>query len=513
VTRDWSSAEFADPSGDPSAAAAAGSGAGSVVGARFGVSAAPVGAALDLHVEVDTADGRRLGLERALRTAIGTGRLAPGAVLPSTRGLAGELGFARGTVTAAYDQLVAEGYLIARQGAATRVAHGRRPAVPQGASAPPDRAAVRFDLTPGLSDASAFPTGAWLRSTRRVLTGSPAGIHGPAEPQGRIELRTALAGYLGRTRGVVCTPDRIVITTGFHQSLALLAAVLGESGVRAVGMEDPGHDHYRDVVRRSGRAVVPLPVDAAGARLARLADPAVGAVVVTPAHQYPTGVPLDPCRRQELCRWAVRGGLVVEDDYDGEFRYDRQPVGAVQGMAPEHVAYCGSVSKTLGQGVRLAWIVLPRHLVAAVVEAKRRADFATQSIGQLVLADLIERHDYDRHVRAMRLTCRRRRAFLVDRLAVAAGPVCGRGTVRGVAAGVHALLTWPDDGPPERDVLAACAERGIALRGMRELWHGPAGGSGSGAGREQGLLIGYAAPPAHAWSAAVDALVAALRAV
>ncbi|WP_237535414.1 PLP-dependent aminotransferase family protein [Streptomyces sp. SID3343] len=464
-----------------------------------------------MHVDIDTVDGRRLGLERALRDAIRTGRLAPGAVLPSTRGLAGELGFARGTVTAAYEQLVAEGYLTARQGAATRVAEGRRQAVPQDARALPDPAPTRFDLSPGLPDGSAFPTGAWLRSTRRVLTGAPAGVHGPGEPQGRIELRTALAGYLGRTRGVVCTPDRIVITTGFHQSLALLAEVLGASGVRAVGMEDPGHNHYRDVVRRSGRAVVPLPVDGAGARFARLADPAIGAVVVTPAHQYPTGVPLDPRRRRELCRWAGRtGGLIVEDDYDGEFRYDRQPVGAMQGMAPEHVAYCGSVSKTLGQGVRLAWIVLPRHLVGAVVEAKHRADFATQTIGQLVLADLIERHDYDRHVRAARLSCRRRREFLIDRLA-AAGPVRGRGTVQGVAAGLHALLTWPDDGPAERDVLAACAERGITMRGMGELWHSPV--SGSGAGRRQGLLIGFAAPPAHAWSAAVDALVTALGVV
>ncbi|WP_331766972.1 PLP-dependent aminotransferase family protein [Embleya sp. NBC_00896] len=458
---------------------------------------------VDLHVEVDTVDGRRVGLERALRAAIRDGRLVPGAPLPSTRGLAGRLGFARGTVTAAYDQLVAEGYLTARPGAVTRVADVPRPAPTTPASASPAAATVpRFDLRPGLPDGSAFPAAAWLRSTRRVLSGAPAAIHGVGDPQGRIELRTALADHLGRTRGVLTTPDRIVITSGFYQSVGLLAAVLGDAGVHAVGMEDPGHDVYRDVVRRAGRTVVPLPVDTDGARFERLADRGVGAVVVTPAHQYPTGVPLLPRRRHELCGWAREtGGLIVEDDYDGEFRYDRQPVGALQGMAPEHVAYCGSVSKTLGPGLRLAWLALPRRLVEPVVTAKLRADFHTHTLGQLVLADLIVRHDYDRHVRAARLSYRRRREHLVGRFA--AERALGAYGFQGVPAGLHVLVTLPADGPTEPDLLATCAERGIALRGTRELWHGTP--------RRQGLLVGFAAPAEHAWPATLDALAAVLR--
>ncbi|WP_020554197.1 PLP-dependent aminotransferase family protein [Embleya scabrispora] len=458
--------------------------------------------AIDLHVEVDTAEGRRVGLERALRAAVRAGRLAPGAPLPSTRGLAAELGFARGTVTAAYDQLVAEGYLIARQGAATRVADLPEPAARDTAGGGSLRAVPRFDLRPGMPDVSAFPTSAWLRSTRRVLTtAAPADVHGVGDPQGRLELRTALAEHLGRTRGVLTTPDRIVITSGFYQSVGLLARVLAEAGVRAVGMEDPGHNVYREVIRRAGPAVLPLPVDAGGARLRRPADPAMGAVVLTPAHQYPTGVPLRPARRHEVCTWArASGGLIVEDDYDGEFRYDRQPIGALQGMAPEHVAYCGSVSKTLGPGLRLAWMALPGHLVEPVVRAKFRADWHTQGLGQLVLADLLARHDYDRHVRASRMSYRRRRAYLVRRFETEQRA----GTLRlwGVPAGLHVLMTFPAGGPVEERVLARSAERGIALRGLGELWHGPAA--------EQGVLVGFAAPPAHAWTGTVEELAAVL---
>ncbi|MGW1989416.1 MocR-like pyridoxine biosynthesis transcription factor PdxR [Embleya sp. NPDC001921] len=459
--------------------------------------------ALDLHVEVDSAAGRRVGLERALRAAVRAGRLAPGTPLPSTRGLAAELGFARGTVTAAYDQLVAEGYLIARQGAATRVADLPRPPARDAADTGSAPQAPRFDLRPGMPDVSAFPTAAWLRSTRRVLTTArPADVHGAGDPQGRVELRTALAEHLGRTRGVSTTPDRIVITSGFYQSAGLLASVLAEAGVAAVGMEDPGHHVYRDVFRHAGRVVLPLPVDADGARLDRPLDPALGAVVLTPAHQYPTGVPLRPGRRHEVCAWArASGGLIVEDDYDGEFRYDRQPVGALQGMAPEHVAYCGSVSKTLGPGLRLAWMALPKHLVEPVVRAKYRADWHTQGLSQLVLADLLARHDYDRHVRAARLSYRRRREYLVRRFE--AERRAGALRLWGVPAGLHVLMTLPADGPTEERVLARAAERGMALRGLGELWHREA--------PEQGILVGFAAPAAHAWTGTIEALAAVLR--
>ncbi|MFI1581604.1 PLP-dependent aminotransferase family protein [Embleya sp. NPDC020630] len=495
MPKDWSSFVGAVGAvGEPDGAGAAAGGPG----------AGGVAAAIDLHVDVDTAEGRRVGLERALRAAIRGGRLAPGAALPSTRGLAADLGFARGTVTAAYDQLVAEGFLIARQGAATRVADLPGPAGPETSHGAPEAGAPRFDLRPGLPDVSAFPTAAWLRATRRVLTtAAPLAVHGVGDPQGRLELRTALAEHLGRTRGVLTTPDRIVITTGFYQSIGLLASVLAEAGVRAVGMEDPGHNVYRDVIRRAGPAVVPLPVDAEGARFERLADPALGAVVLTPAHQYPTGVPLRPGRRHQVCAWArASGALIVEDDYDGEFRYDRQPVGALQGMAPEHVAYCGSVSKTLGPGLRLAWLALPGHLVEPVVRAKHRADWHTQGLGQSVLADLLNRHDYERHVRAARLSYRRRRELLVRRFGTE-WAAFGR-EFRGVPAGLHVLMTLPPGGPDEDLVLARAAACGMALRGVRELWHGPA--------PEEGILVGFAASPGHAWPGTLDALAQVLRA-
>jgi len=451
------------------------------------------GSGLDLHLEIDLGDGRRAGLERALRLAVHEGRLAPGTRLPSTRALAEELGLSRGTVTAAYDQLAAEGYLTARPSSGTVVADLSGRTVDTGAPATAE-AAPRHDLRPGLPDLTAFPARAWLRSTRQVLNRAPAAIHGHSDPQGRIELRTALAAHLGRTRGVLATPDRIVITSGFYQSISLLAQVLNEGGTRTVAMEDPGHELYREVVRRAGPAVLPLPVDELGAQVDGC--PAE-AVVVTPAHQYPTGVPLHPRRRQALRDWARRsGGLIVEDDYDGEFRYDRRPVGALQGIAPDHVAYCGSASKALGPALRLGWAVLPRELVGPMVEAKSRADLYTETLGQLVLADLITGHDYDRHIRASRVKYRRRRELLIRRL----GPGAD---LRGVPAGLHALLSLPGGGPDEAEVLARCERRGIALRGLADLWHRPDG-------RPPGLLIGYAAPPEHAYPAALEALAEVL---
>lgn len=321
---------------------------------------------------------------------------------------------------------------------------------------------------------------------------------GAGDPQGRIELRTALADYLGRTRGVLTTPDRVVVTSGYYQSVGLLCEVLRSGGADRVAAEDPGHNVYRAVVQRSGLRTLALPVDAHGARVEQLtAD--VGAAFLTPAHQYPTGVPLHPRRRQTLCGWArATGGLIVEDDYDGEFRYDRQPVGALQGMAPGHVVYCGTASKTLGPALRLGWMVLPPDLVAPVVRAKQAADMYTETLGQLVLADLITTHAYDRQIRAARLRYRRRRELLLDRLA--AHPAL---TVHGVPAGLHALVTLPAEDPAEERLMAGCARRGVAVRGLTELHHEPGG-------RPQGLLVGFAAPSERAYPAALDALSAAL---
>jgi len=454
---------------------------------------------VDLHLDLSAPGGRRAKLERALREAIRTGRLAPGTRMPSSRALAAELGLARGTVAAAYDQLIAEGYLTARTGSGTTVTDlsGLPPATP----APrPGPAGPRYDLRPGHPDVTTFPVAAWLRSTRRALAAAPARAYGYGDPAGRIELRTALAGYLGRVRGVLASPDRIVITTGYAQALALLATVAGR-GAR-FAMEDPGLAYHREIVRRAGAEVAALDVDGRGAVTDKLDTMDVAAAVLTPAHQYPLGVTLHPARRHAAVRWAQRSGaLVIEDDYDGEFRYDRQPVGAMQQIAPEHVAYIGTASKTLGPAVRLAWLVLPAKLVAPVVDAKRHTDRHGDTIGQLTLADLIDSHGYDRHIRTRRLHYRRRRDLLVARLAG-----LRRLTVEGVAAGLHALVRLPDRGPEERAVLDLAADHGLALQGLGDHWHHPGDHPG-------GLIAGYGTPSEGSYPAALDILVRVLRAV
>ncbi|WP_390898526.1 MocR-like pyridoxine biosynthesis transcription factor PdxR [Streptomyces fulvoviolaceus] len=446
---------------------------------------------MDLHLEADPSDGRRAGLERALRDAVRDGRLAPGARLPATRRLADELGVSRGTVKAAYDQLVAEGYLTARQGAGTQVA-----ALPSVDSEPPEASArarvPRFDLRPGSPDVGVFPAAAWLRALRRAVATAPSAAYDYGDPRGRIELRNALSGYLGRARGVVAPPERIVVTSGYVQGLSLLTRVL-DGGTLA--MEDPGLPFHRDVVRRAGGRVVPVQVDDRGVCPEELGD--LDAVVVTPAHQYPTGVTLHPSRRRALTDWArARAGLIVEDDYDGEFRYDRQPVGALQGMAPGQVVYLGTASKTLGPALRLGWMVLPPHLVDAVADVKLHTDYQTEAIGQLALAELIGSHAYDRHVRACRLRYRRRRDRLVERLGA-----CRR--VRGIAAGLHALVEVGD----EAEVLARAEAEGLAVGRLGDHWHTP----DDGEGRTQGLVVGYGTPRERTYPEALEALARVLE--
>ncbi|MFG2004083.1 PLP-dependent aminotransferase family protein [Spirillospora sp. NPDC048911] len=458
---------------------------------------------LDLHLEIDPGAGRRAGLERALRSAVRDGRLAPDTRLPATRRLADELGLARGTVRAAYDQLIAEGYLTARPGAGTVVAGFVRPG-PDGTAADAVLAPVRprHDLRPGSPDVSTFPTAAWLRSARRALTAAPSEVYGYGDPRGQIELRTALAEYLGRTRGVLARPGQIVITNGYVQALALLTRALGPA---VIALEDPGVANHREVVRHNGARVVPLPVDELGARTDLLDSLEVDAVEVSPAHQYPTGHTLTAARRRALVDWAREdGGLVIENDYDGEFRYDRQPVGAVQGMAPDHVAYVGTVSKTLAPALRLGWMVVPHRLLEPVIEAKRLADHHTEALGQLTLADFITGHGYDRHVRACRLRYRRRRDLLLARLRPLTDGLPPGLTVHGIAAGLHVLIRMPDGGPTEGDVLREAAAHEVAIGRLADRWHAPGD-------HPQGIIVGYGTPPGNAYSAALDALHDTLR--
>ncbi|PIB81029.1 PLP-dependent aminotransferase family protein [Mycobacterium celatum] len=454
---------------------------------------------MDLHLELPPGHGRRAALEDALRQAIRDGRLAHGERLPSSRALAAQLGVARGTVVEAYAQLAAEGYLRSRPGAVTEVAHG--PAVrPQGAAAPvPPRIVADFRL--GRPDLSMFPRVEWLRALRRAFQITPHSDFGPLDPRGSLRLRTVLAQYLGRVRGVLTTPERLVICSGFTQGLRLVCDVLVTAGARSIALENPCLPDHRATVNTSGLDVVPLDVDYAGAIPDSFNAKSVAAAVLTPAHQAPLGATLAAGRRAEFLRIAAqRGSYLIEDDYDGEFRYDRHPVGALQGLAPEQVIYAGSASKSLAPGIRLGWLAVPADLLDAVVEAKRRADRGTDVLAQLAFAELIDSGALDRHVRRMRRRYRQRRDALVDSLARNAAAM----PVHGVSAGLHAVVSLPEP-ITEADVLAAAKERHIALTGLAPFWHL----DGQGA---PGLVLGYGTPSESDYPRALEYLRQLLRA-
>jgi GntR family transcriptional regulator/MocR family aminotransferase len=444
--------------------------------------------------------GQRSSVEDALRSAIQDRRLAAGTTVPSTRALAGDLGIARGTVVAAYDQLIAEGYLVARPGVGTQVAD-----LGPAAQATPERSdpsGIRFDLRPGSPDVTSFPTSTWVRCMRRALAVAPASAFDYGDVRGRPELRNALVEYLGRTRGVRANPDQVMITAGATHALSLISTALTTSGRTTIAMEDPGFAMHRPVVRQAGQRVIPLPVDERGANIDELGADEPAAVVVTPAHQYPTGVTMHPKRRHALTTWARQSGaVIVEDDYDGEFRYERQPIGALQGMAPDQVVYLGTASKTLAPGLRLGWMVLPHQLVDPLRKVKVRADLTAPTITQLTVAEMITSHRYDRHIRTMRLRYRRRR----DQLLAALNAI-EPGLVTGIAAGMQVAIQLPPSGPGEDEIIAAAAAHGLAVEGLSRHWHGrPA--------PTAGLLIGFSKPSEAAYPAALSVLVRVLRRV
>ena len=456
----------------------------------------------DLHVELN-GPGLRAGLTDALREAVRTGRLVPGSRLPSSRSLAADLGIARNTVADSYAELVAEGWLTARQGSGTRVARRAEPRMAAPA-APRTRGTDRrptYDLLPGSPDLAEFPRTQWLTAARRALTVAPHDAFGYGDARGRVELRTAVADYLARARGVDAEPDRVVICSGFHHGLSLVAQTLRARRVRAVAVESYGLDIHRDLLTGAGLRIPSVHVDERGARtddLPRLRD--VGAVLLTPAHQYPTGVALLPERRTAAVDWArATGGLILEDDYDGEFRYDRQPVGALQGLDPERVVYFGTVSKSLAPGLRLAWMVLPEEVVPEIVAAKGIQEWTASALEQLTLAEFIASGAYDRHVRSMRLRYRRRRDQLVEALARTAPGV----RVTGMAAGLQAVLELPRGS--ERAVVEAAARHGLAVSGMAEFRY-DATDSPRRLPEQDALVVNYAAPSDSAWAGALDAL-------
>jgi GntR family transcriptional regulator/MocR family aminotransferase len=444
----------------------------------------------DLHLELGGARVR-VGLERALRDAIRGRRLRPGSRLPSSRQLAQDLGLARNTVADAYGQLVAEGWLTSRHGSGTWVASQPVAAPVRRPPAVPSPRPVAFDLRAGQPDLSAFPRSAWLAAARRALGAAPNEALGYGDPLGPVQLRVALAEYLGRVRGVLAAPDRIVVCPGFTQALALLCHVLRARGGRRVVTEAYGYELHRGVIEAHGLTVETVDVDERGALVGTVAD----GVLLTPAHQFPIGVSLDPARRHRV---VESGALVIEDDYDGEFRYDRSAVGAMQALASEQVVYAGTASKSLVPGIRLAWLVLPAGLVDDVVEAKRASGRLPSALDALTLAEFIASGGYDRQVRRARLDYRRRRDQLVEVIGRAAPDV----RITGIAAGLHALLELPP-GTDEDAVVRRAGERGLAVEGLRTY-------TAPGHRRGPALVVGYATPPPHLFPAALTELARAV---
>jgi GntR family transcriptional regulator / MocR family aminotransferase len=434
----------------------------------------------ELPLGLERTSGRPLHeqLETALREYVRAGRLPPSAKLPSSRALAQSLGISRGVVLEAYSQLIAEGYLVSSRGAPTRVAAMpsiERPPVPASSLEP----ACRHRFDPGLPDLAAFPREQWGRSLRVALREAPFAAFDEGDPRGATALRNELMGYLGRTRGAAPEPEHTIVCAGATQGFMQLCRVLHERGVERIAVERPGWNRHRAVAEGAGLEPVGIGVDEHGIVVDELAASGCEAVVVTPAHQFPTGAVMSSERRTALLEWAEdEDALIVEDDYDSELRYDRVPVGALQGLAPERVLQLGSLSKRLAPGVKIGWMLSPSWLSGALTYEQGLAGAAPGALEQLALADFLARGELDRHLRRMRLRYRERRSAVVDQLARRLPGA----RAFGIAAGLYVLVLLPA-GTDEHAVLRAAAGGGVALEGLSS--HG-------GSDDDPGVVFGYA---------------------
>jgi len=456
----------------------------------------------ELPIALDRGAGESLHrqLGTAVREHVRSGRLSAGTRLPPTRAMAAELGVSRGVVVEAYQQLIAEGYLTGGAGAYTTVAGRPRDRAPSPAPdvepPPPD---VRVDFGYGRADVANFPRAAWLRSVRRALVETPGDRFLYSTGRGAVEVRTALAEYLNRVRGTAATPDNVLVCNGFAQAAALLIGVAVARGARRLAVEDPSSDDdARPVAEAAGMEVVGVPVGPDGIDVAALERSDADVVVLTPSHQWPTGAVLSAPARAAVLDWAERrGALVVEDDYDAEYRYDRQPVGSMQGLAPQRVVHAGTASKTLAPGMRLGWLVLPDDLVDDVAAAKVLADRGSAALDQLAFADFLGCGEFDRHLRRLRPVYRRRRDALLAALARHLPEL--RPT--GIAAGLH-LVAWLPAHLDEAAVVAAAARHGVAVHGVTPFRLGSRGPGG--------LIFGYSSLNERAIGEGVALLAAAV---
>jgi len=418
-----------------------------------------------LLVSLDRGSGTpaHLQLETSIRDAIRDGRVTGGSRVPSTRRLADELGVSRGVVVEAYQQLVAEGYLVSQAGGPTRVAAGVAgdpPFAIEEAPSPPLADVVDFRY--GRPDVSQFPRAAWLRSLRTILTEAPHEQLNYLDGRGALELRTALADYLNRVRGTWASPQNLIVCNGFAQAVSLLMPVLRQQGVTTLAVEDPSDSDAVRVARSAGLEVVGIPVGDAGIDVAWLESSGADAVLVTPAHQFPTGCVLSPEGRAGLVAWARSGDrVIIEDDYDAEYRYDQTPVGALHGLAPDHVVYAGTTSKTLAPGIRLGWMVAPARFVDALATQRLELDRGSPVIEQLAFAEFLRNGDFDRHLRRMRPLYRRRRDRLLERMSALLPEL----TPVGIAAGLH-VFSWLPDDLPEPLIVDTAGRHGVIINGV-----------------------------------------------
>ncbi|XRQ11762.1 PLP-dependent aminotransferase family protein [Actinomadura welshii] len=448
----------------------------------------------DLHLPLDRAAGRLAAqIAAGFRAAVRSGRLTAGTRLPSTRDLARDLDVSRGVVVAAYEQLTAEGFLVARRGDGTRIAPLARPGAappPEPAGPPPPEPrpepAVAYDLRPGRPDLSAFPRERWIAAARTALRTLPHDALTYPDPGGVPALRAELAGHLARARAAHTDPARVVIMNGVAHGLSALLRILRAAGHTELAVEDPTSVRQLPMVESSGFRIVRVPVDAEGVDVDALARTGARAVLVTPAHQYPTGVVLSPARRAALIAW-VRDvdGLVLEDDYDAEFRYDRDPVGCLQGIDPDRVVLLGSVSKALAPALRLGWAVAPPAVAGGLREHRENTDLGAPVLEQYALAEFIRGGGYIRHLRTMRRRYRARR----DALNEALGAHLPGAVVHGVSAGIHLYVELPA-GCDEDEVVAAAARAGVAVMGARPMRSPAHAGDARPA-----LVLGYACLP------------------
>ena len=442
-------------------------------------------------------------LTARIREAVLGHALATGSRLPSSRVLAAELGFSRGTVAEAYRRLTEEGLIAGSAGAGTIVvapaAHassipGGRPGRPRAAvSRLPAGAPEPIDLATGMPDLAAFPRAAWLRAEKEALDTATSRWLGYAPPEGIEELRGELSAWLGRSRGVIAPPDRIIVTAGVTGAISLLAQILRADGHTTIAVEDPSAEGSRRILDYWMPRTSPVPVDDDGLETRALAASDARAVLVTPAHQYPTGVVLSPERRRDLVAWGQDGeNLIIEDDYDAEYRYDRRPVRAVQPLAPETVAYTESLSKTLAPALRLGWLVPPTAFHRRLVELRWATDLGSPALPQVTLAHLLRNGTLERHLRTMRTRHRARR----DTAIAALHERMPQLQVRGIAAGLHLVVRFPDSVDDEQ-LAADARSEGIIVQPLSRHY--------AGAGTP-GLVINYAGHHPARLQAAIRAL-------